>query len=120
MRAALGVQDERLTPSELIRALLRAPVDLLFNGGIGTVVKASTETDADAQDRASDALRVDARDLRCRIVHSKERHTDAEPLHPFGPEAKRLWHDMHLIRFVAQRVLTTSSKPANWEQNASL
>ena len=49
-----------LTPTEVIRAILRAPVDLLWNGGIGTVVKASTETDADAQDRSSDAIRVDA------------------------------------------------------------
>ena len=40
--------------------MLRAPVDLLWNGGIGTVVKASDETDADAMDRASDAIRVDA------------------------------------------------------------
>jgi glutamate dehydrogenase len=68
VRAALGVEDERLAPNDLIRALLRAPVDLLWNGGIGTVVKASDETDADAMDRASDAIRVDARDLRCRVV----------------------------------------------------
>jgi glutamate dehydrogenase len=67
-RAALGVEAERLPPNEVIRAILRAPVDLLWNGGIGTVVKASTETDADAFDRASDAIRVDARDLRCRVV----------------------------------------------------
>ena len=58
----------RLPPNEVIRAILRAPVDLLWNGGIGTVVKASTETDADAMDRASDAIRVDAADLRCRVV----------------------------------------------------
>ncbi|MEV6843551.1 hypothetical protein [Actinoplanes sp. NPDC051411] len=58
-------------------------------------------------------------DLRCRIVHSKESHTDAEPLHPFGPEAKRLRHDMNLIRFVAQHVLASSSKQANWEQTSS-
>jgi glutamate dehydrogenase len=68
VRAALGIEDEALAPTDLIRAILRAPVDLLFNGGIGTVVKASTESDADAQDRASDALRVDAADLRCRVV----------------------------------------------------
>jgi glutamate dehydrogenase len=68
VRAALGVEDERLAPNDLIRALLRAPVDLLWNGGIGTVVKASDESDADAKDRASDAIRVDARDLRCRVV----------------------------------------------------
>ena len=67
-RAALGVEEERLAPNDVIRAILRAPVDLLWNGGIGTVVKASEETDADAMDRASDAIRVDARDLRCRVV----------------------------------------------------
>jgi glutamate dehydrogenase len=67
-RAALGVADERMTPTDVIRAILRAPVDLLWNGGIGTVVKASDETDADAMDRASDAIRVDAVDLRCRVI----------------------------------------------------
>jgi glutamate dehydrogenase len=67
-RAALGVEDERLTPTDVIRAILRAPVDLLWNGGIGTVVKASGETDADAMDRASDAIRVNADELRCRVV----------------------------------------------------
>ena len=49
-------------------AVLRAPVDLLWNGGIGTYVKASTETNADVGDRANDALRVDGAELRCRIV----------------------------------------------------
>ena len=53
---------------DVIRAILRAPVDLLWNGGIGTVVKASDETDADARDRSSDAIRVDARELRARVV----------------------------------------------------
>ena len=67
---ALGipVPATPMTPDEVIRAILRAPVDLLWNGGIGTVVKASDETDADARDRASDAIRVDAADLRCRVV----------------------------------------------------
>ena len=60
--------DAALTPNEVIRAILRAPVDLLWNGGIGTVVKASTETDADALDRSNDAIRVDATELRCRVV----------------------------------------------------
>ena len=57
-----------LAPTDLIRAILRAPVDLLWNGGIGTVVKASDESDADARDRSSDAIRVDAADLRARVV----------------------------------------------------
>ncbi len=55
-------------PDELIGAILRAPVDLLWNGGIGTYVKASTERHAEVGDRANDAVRVDGRDLRCRIV----------------------------------------------------
>lgn len=68
MGKALGTDATRLSPSELIQAVLRAPVDLLWNGGIGTVVKASHETDADAEDRSSDSIRVDARDLRCKVV----------------------------------------------------
>jgi glutamate dehydrogenase len=67
-QAALGVQQTRFTPNELIRAILRAPVDLLWNGGIGTYVKANSESHADVGDRASDVLRVDAQELRCRVV----------------------------------------------------
>src|SRR3954466_15543100 len=67
-RAALGVDEEAPAPADVIRAILRAPVDVLWNGGIGTVVKASFETDSDAHDRSSDAIRVDASDLRCRVV----------------------------------------------------
>ncbi len=52
-------EAERLTPAELITAILRAPVDLLCNGGIGTYVKASDETHADVGDRANDAVRID-------------------------------------------------------------
>jgi len=57
-----------LTPDELVRAVLRAPVDLLFNGGIGTYVKATGESDAAAGDRANDAVRVDAPDVRARVI----------------------------------------------------
>ncbi|MFL5878339.1 MAG: NAD-glutamate dehydrogenase [Solirubrobacteraceae bacterium] len=67
-RAALDVEDQAMTPQELIRALLRMPVDLLWNGGIGTYVKASAETHADAGDKANDGVRVDATELRCRVV----------------------------------------------------
>ena len=67
-REALGIEEESLAPTDVIRAILRAPVDLLWNGGIGTVVKASTETDADAADRSSDAIRVDASELRAKVV----------------------------------------------------
>lgn len=67
-REALGIDEETLAPTDVIRAILRAPVDLLWNGGIGTVVKASAESDADAHDRASDAIRVNADELRARVV----------------------------------------------------
>jgi glutamate dehydrogenase len=67
-RAVLAVDESALTPNELIRALLRAPVDLLWNGGIGTFVKAARESHAEVGDRASDAIRVDAEELRCRVV----------------------------------------------------
>ncbi len=67
-RAVLGIDSASLTPQELIRAILLAPVDLLYNGGIGTYVKASTESHAEVGDRTNDAVRVDGRDLRCRVV----------------------------------------------------
>jgi glutamate dehydrogenase len=67
-REALDLDSSQLTPNELIRALLRAPVDLLWNGGIGTYVKASSETHADAGDKANDNVRVNADELRCRVV----------------------------------------------------
>ena len=67
-RAALACRAEVLTPAELIRTLLRAPVDLLWNGGIGTYVRASRERDADVGDRGNDAVRVTAAELRCRVV----------------------------------------------------
>ncbi|MGI9135943.1 MAG: NAD-glutamate dehydrogenase [Candidatus Nanopelagicales bacterium] len=70
MRACLGIDPEisHLTPAELIHSILLAPVDLLWNGGIGTYVKAATETNAAAGDKANDAIRVDGGRLRCRIV----------------------------------------------------
>jgi glutamate dehydrogenase len=67
-RAALGIEAESLTPTELVSAILKAPVDLLYNGGIGTYVKSSRETHPMVGDRANDVLRVDGRDLRCRAV----------------------------------------------------
>jgi glutamate dehydrogenase len=68
MRRCLGVEDEALPPDALIRALLRSPVDLLFNGGVGTFVKATTESHAEVGDRMNDGIRVDAAELRCRVV----------------------------------------------------
>ena len=68
MKALTGLRAERVTPNELIRALLRAEADLLWFGGIGTYVKASHETHADVGDRANDAIRVDAREVRVKVV----------------------------------------------------
>ena len=67
-RRALGVEAKALSPTELVSAILKAPVDLLYNGGIGTYVKASPESHAQVGDRANDALRVDGRELRCKVV----------------------------------------------------
>jgi len=70
MRTALGIAKgvESLSPVELISACLKAPVDLLWNGGIGTYVKATTETSAQVGDKANDALRVDGCELRAKCV----------------------------------------------------
>ncbi|MFI5314900.1 MAG: NAD-glutamate dehydrogenase domain-containing protein [Myxococcota bacterium] len=67
-RRALGCTAESLSGEELIRAILRAPVDLLWNGGIGTYVKSASESHAEVGDRANDAVRVDGREVRARIV----------------------------------------------------
>jgi glutamate dehydrogenase len=69
-REALGIARdiETMTPNELIHAILVAPVDLLWNGGIGTYVKASAESQSDAGDKACDAVRADASELRCKVV----------------------------------------------------
>jgi glutamate dehydrogenase len=70
VRRVLGFDAgvEALTPNEVIGAILRAPVDLLWNGGIGTFVKAAGETHAEVGDKTNDGIRVDAADLRCRVV----------------------------------------------------
>jgi glutamate dehydrogenase len=68
IQQVLGIEAAALTPAELMHAILLAPVDLLWNGGIGTYVKASTETNVDASDKSNDAIRVDGRDLRARCV----------------------------------------------------
>ncbi len=71
VRTALGIPPEApggMTPAELIRWILKAPVDLLWNGGIGTYVKSSEETNEDVGDRTNDGLRVDGRDLRTKVV----------------------------------------------------
>jgi glutamate dehydrogenase len=70
VRRSLGLDDAvtALAPNDLMKAILQAPVDLLWNGGIGTYVKASTETHAEVGDKANDAIRVDGADLRCKAV----------------------------------------------------
>ncbi|UYP20421.1 NAD-glutamate dehydrogenase [Rhodococcus sp. Z13] len=69
-RAVLGLPEHvtELPPPDLIRAVLRAPVDLLWNGGVGTYVKASTESHTEVGDKSNDGVRVDGADLRARVV----------------------------------------------------
>jgi glutamate dehydrogenase len=70
MRTALGIDPTvtAMAPAELMHAILLAPADLLWNGGIGTYIKASTEANSDVGDKANDALRVDGADLRVKVV----------------------------------------------------
>jgi glutamate dehydrogenase len=67
-KALLGVEADAMAPSELLAAILKAPVDLMWFGGIGTYVKAAGETDADVGDRANDAHRVNGSDVRARVI----------------------------------------------------
>jgi glutamate dehydrogenase len=67
-RQAIGIEDESPSGEEVIRHILTAPVDLLYNGGIGTYMKASSEEDAEVGDRANDRVRVNAADVRARVV----------------------------------------------------
>ena len=68
VKLALGIIVDTLTPVELMRAILKAPVDLFYNGGIGTYVKASYQSQAEVGDRATDALRINGNELRCKVV----------------------------------------------------
>ena len=68
VKELLGIKNDSLTPDELIRAALTAPIDLLWNGGIGTYVKASSESHRDVGDKNNDNLRIDGKDLRCKVV----------------------------------------------------
>ena len=70
VRQALGIESSgtSMTPQELMRAILLAPVDLLWNGGIGTYVKSAAESHAEVGDKANDAIRVNGEELRCRCV----------------------------------------------------
>lgn len=68
MKKVLDISDSSLSPDDLIQAILKAPVDLLWNGGIGTYVKAQTQTNEQIGDKSNDALRVNGKDLRCKII----------------------------------------------------
>ncbi len=70
VREVLGLRDgvDAMTPAELMRAILTAPVDLFWNGGIGTYVKSSRETNVEVGDKANDSIRIDGGQLRCRVV----------------------------------------------------
>jgi glutamate dehydrogenase len=68
VRQLLDTEEASMQPDELIRAILRMPVDLLWNGGIGTYVKASSEGHSDVGDRSNDRVRVNANELRCRVI----------------------------------------------------
>ncbi|MBI2311412.1 MAG: NAD-glutamate dehydrogenase [Betaproteobacteria bacterium] len=67
-RRALGIDAESLTPNDLVKAILKAPVDVLYNGGIGTYVKASAQSHAEVGDRGNDPVRVNGKELRCKMV----------------------------------------------------
>ncbi len=68
MKALFAIDKDAVTPNELIRSMLASEIDLLWFGGIGTYVKSSRENHADADDRSNDALRVDGKQLRCKVL----------------------------------------------------
>lgn len=68
IKAMIGVKVASMTPTDLINALLKAEVDLLWNGGIGTYIKASSESHEDVGDKANDVLRVNGNELRCKVI----------------------------------------------------
>lgn len=68
MKARFDIAADQLTPAELIHALLKAPVDLLWNGGIGTYIKSTAESHADVGDKANDGVRVNGCEVRARVI----------------------------------------------------
>lgn len=68
VKKLLEIEEDELSPNKLIQAMLKAPVDLLWNGGIGTYVKSELESDLEVGDRANDALRINGKELRCKVV----------------------------------------------------
>ncbi|GAB2190825.1 NAD-glutamate dehydrogenase GdhB [Sessilibacter sp. MAH1] len=67
MKERFSIVEDKLSPNDLINRLLKSPVDLVWNGGIGTYIKSSEENNADVGDKANDTLRIDGRDLRCKV-----------------------------------------------------
>ncbi|MEK9711126.1 MAG: NAD-glutamate dehydrogenase [Thalassolituus sp.] len=68
MKKCFGITEDTLAPNDLIKAALKAEVDLIWNGGIGTYIKASFEQDADVGDKANDALRINGKDVRAKVI----------------------------------------------------
>ncbi|WP_353292891.1 NAD-glutamate dehydrogenase [Thalassolituus maritimus] len=68
MKKRFGIKESKLAPNELIKAALKAEVDLIWNGGIGTYIKAASELDSDVGDKANDALRINGRDVRAKVI----------------------------------------------------
>jgi glutamate dehydrogenase len=68
IKAVLGIESSTVSGEEMIRCILKAPVDLLYNGGIGTYIKATGEEHLDAGDRANDRVRVNASEVRARVI----------------------------------------------------
>ncbi len=68
MKSRFGITQDKIIPNDLIKAMLKSEVDLLWNGGIGTYVKASTEHHSEVGDRATDALRVNGNEIKCKII----------------------------------------------------
>nr|WP_298378422.1 NAD-glutamate dehydrogenase [uncultured Halomonas sp.] len=68
MKSLFGIKQDKLSPSDLISAMLKSKVDLIWNGGIGTYIKSSEESNADVGDKANDGLRIDGREVNCRVI----------------------------------------------------
>lgn len=68
MRKCFAIKEKQLSPNDLIHALLKAPVDLIWNGGIGTYIKASSETHAQVGDKANDSLRVNGNEVQAKVI----------------------------------------------------
>ena len=68
MKALFEIETDEVTPNELIRSMLKSQIDLLWFGGIGTYIKSTRESHAEADDRSNDALRVDGKELRCNVL----------------------------------------------------